>query len=71
MPFGGGGGGGLRDVMERYDTCTELVVIYRTDMTAQRYVEELTVPFALFVGSLFKLMHDNAQLDSAAAERSE
>lgn len=35
-----GGGGELRDVLERYDTCTELVVIYRTDMTAQRYVEE-------------------------------
>lgn len=58
--------------MERYDTCAELVVIYRTDMTAQRYVEELTVPFAsLRLRSLFKLMHDNAQLDSAAAERSE
>lgn len=38
-----------------------LVVIYRTDMTAQRYVEEQAVPFASFVGSLFKLMHDNAQ----------
>lgn len=71
VPFGGGSvmfWGGIQ-----YDARTELVVIPRPALTAQRYVtdilEEHVVPFAPFVGHQFQLMHDNARPHSAAAVR--
>lgn len=48
-----------------YEARTDLVVVSRGSMTAQRYVEEVlqdhVVPFAPFIGENFILMHDNAR----------
>lgn len=69
VPFGGGSvmfWGGIQ-----YDARTELVVVPRPALTAQRYVEDIleehVVPFAPFIGENFKLMHDNARPHSAVA----
>lgn len=62
-PFAGGSlmfWGGIA-----YDACTELVPLPRPALNARRYVleifEEHVVPFALFIGADFLLMHDNAR----------
>lgn len=51
------------------EACTELVVINRGSLTAQRYIEEVlanyVVPFAPFIGDDFVLMQDNARPHSA------
>lgn len=48
-----------------YEARTDLVVVSRGSLTAQRYVEEVlqdhVVPFAPFIGDNFTLMHDNAR----------